>query len=104
MISSLMELLFCSEKQRLKKIKKKGSDRGYLGLRVVVVQVVVGAVVRVAGFVQQLDGQRSAERLGHKRMLQHRTRRDQKSLLACIYLCFVSEQQTFILKNWNFKT
>lgn len=52
--------------------------RVYLRLGVVVVKVVVGAVVGVVGFVQQLNGQSPAQRLRHKRMLQ-KERRDVSS-------------------------
>lgn len=45
------------------------SRRVYLRLGLVVVKVVVGAVVGVVGLVQQLDGQRPAERLRNKRVL-----------------------------------
>lgn len=41
----------------------------YLWLRVVIVKVIVGAVVRVVGFVQQLDRERPAERLRNERVL-----------------------------------
>lgn len=41
----------------------------HLWLRVVIVKVIVGAVVRVVGFVQQLDRQRPAERLWNERVL-----------------------------------
>lgn len=44
----------------------------YLWLRVVIVKVIVGAVVRVVGFVQQLDCQRPAERLRNERVLEGR--------------------------------
>lgn len=48
----------------------------YLRFRVVIVQVVECAVVRVVGFVQQLDGKCPAERLRHKRMLEDKQERD----------------------------
>lgn len=48
----------------------------YLRFRVVIIQVVECAVVRVTGFVQQLDRQRPAERLRHKRMLEDKQERN----------------------------
>lgn len=44
--------------------------KGYLGLRLVVIEVVVRAVVGVVGLVQQLDRKRPAERLGDERVLE----------------------------------
>lgn len=52
-----------SEKRNLRRVD------AYLWLRVVVVKVIVGAVVGVVGFVQQLDRQRPAERLRNERVL-----------------------------------
>lgn len=48
--------------------------KGYLWFGVVVIEVIVGAVVGVVGFVQQLYRQRPAERLGHKGVLDGKTR------------------------------
>lgn len=46
--------------------------KGYLWLRVIIIKVIVGAVVGVVGFVQQLYCHRPAERLGDKRVLEER--------------------------------
>lgn len=59
------------KKQNLKKKVK-----GYLRFGVVIVKVVEGAVVRVVGFVQQLDRQRPAEGLRHERVLEEQQRRE----------------------------
>lgn len=50
--------------------------KGYLWFRVIIIEVIVGAVVGVVGFVQQLYCQRPAERLGHKRVLEDRQERE----------------------------
>lgn len=50
--------------------------KGYLWFRVIIIKVVVGAVVGVVGFVQQLYCQRPAERLGHKRVLEDSEERE----------------------------
>ena len=62
----------------LKKVK------GYLWLGVVVVKVVEGAVVGVVGLVQQLDGQRPAERLRHERVLEDREERSLKKIIKSV--------------------
>lgn len=54
----------------LKKNKQTEKVKGYLWFRVVVIKVIVGAVVGVAGLVQQLYCQRSAEGLGHEWVLE----------------------------------
>ncbi len=53
---------------------KPQKAKGYLWFRVVVIEVVEGAVVGVVGFVQQLYCQRPAERLRHKRVLEDKQR------------------------------
>lgn len=50
--------------------------KGYLWFRVVVIKVVVGAVVGVVCFIQQLDCQRPAEGLRHKGVLEDRRERE----------------------------
>lgn len=60
--------------------------KGYLGFRVVVVKVVEGAVVGVVGFVQQLDGQRPAEGLGHERVLGTERQRDKDVYIIIIII------------------
>lgn len=52
--------------------------KGYLGLRFVVIEVVERGVVGVVGFVQQLNGERPAERLRHKRVLEGKPQAEQR--------------------------
>lgn len=87
--------------------------KGYLWFRIVIIKVVVGAVVGVVGFVQQLYGQSSAERLGHKRVLEDK-QTDEKTqngysasfteLEMCCFDCspaVVSQLWVSFLGSWS---